>query len=277
MKKTRLPSGRRAWHINPGETDVLVKELWGRDAYLSPEPHIALSPGAVVLDVGANVGLFSLFVDERLGGDVTLHAFEPIPEVYAVCAANARDHATRMIAHPFGLSDRAGTATFLHHPKMTLWSTAHPDLDRARADKLHADLDAIIDYVVAKEQPWLRLLPRFLVRWAAGVVARAANETREVEVPLRRLSDVIAEEGLDRIDLLKIDVEGSEAAVLRGLDDAHWPLVRQVVAEVENDAARAEIEALLTARGFTTSFARAMAIHDTGIEDELAYLWAWRD
>ena len=38
--------------------------------------------------------------------------------------------------------------------------------------------------------------------------------------PVRTLSALIEEAGLDRIDFLKIDVEGAEAEVLAGIDFA---------------------------------------------------------
>ena len=51
---------------------------------------------------------------------------------------------------------------------------------------------------------------------------------------LRTLSEVIAEAGLERIDLLKIDVQKAELDVLMGLDDSDWPKIRQMVVEVHD-------------------------------------------
>lgn len=42
------------------------------------------------------------------------------------------------------------------------------------------------------------------------------------------VSDLIREHALARIDLLKIDVEGAELDVLRGITPEHWGLIRQV-------------------------------------------------
>jgi FkbH-like protein len=55
---------------------------------------------------------------------------------------------------------------------------------------------------------------------------------------------------VERIDLLKIDCEGSECAVLAGIADEHWPLVRQVVVEVHDPAAGERVGALLAECGF---------------------------
>ena len=45
---------------------------------------------------------------------------------------------------------------------------------------------------------------------------------------VRTLSDIIVEHQLARVDLVKIDCEGDELAVLQGLDQRHWPLIQQV-------------------------------------------------
>ncbi|KAG6001878.1 hypothetical protein E4U21_003755 [Claviceps maximensis] len=66
--------------------------------------------------------------------------------------------------------------------------------------------------------------------------------------------------GLARVDLLKIDVEGAEMAVLQGLDDEHWPLVRNIVLEVcdaDSRGLRAGAEKLLRDRGFRVTSVRA--------------------
>ncbi len=50
---------------------------------------------------------------------------------------------------------------------------------------------------------------------------------------VRPLSSVLDELGIDHIDLLKVDVEGAELEVLTGIEERHWPLIRQAVVEVE--------------------------------------------
>jgi hypothetical protein len=71
---------------------------------------------------------------------------------------------------------------------------------------------------------------------------------------LLRLSDLIAAHGLERVDLLKIDVEGAEFDAVAGIDAEHWPRIRQVTVEVhEGTAAGEKMEGLLAAAGFATA------------------------
>ncbi len=77
-----------------------------------------------MFDVGANIGMFSLMVAEKMGGRGRIYAFEPVPQVYACLQANAADHSTAELAitaMPCGLSDKAGTVTFDFHPAMSIW------------------------------------------------------------------------------------------------------------------------------------------------------------
>lgn len=75
----------------------------------------------------------------------------------------------------------------------------------------------------------------------------------EVDIKLQRLSHYLNsnKNGKRVVDLLKIDVEGAELDVLRGLDDDHWALIQNIVLEtMEKSGIRAEIEELLTRKGF---------------------------
>lgn len=79
-------------------------------------------------------------------------------------------------------------------------------------------------------------------------------ENAHVDVPVRRLDTLLAELGIEHVDVLKIDVEGAEPAVVRGLLGGP---VRPTVCVVEGVAAEIgrapgdEAVALLTAAGYT--------------------------
>ena len=68
---------------------------------------------------------------------------------------------------------------------------------------------------------------------------------------VQTLSNVIDVGSLQSVDLLKVDVEGSELRVLQGIEERHWPLVKQLVVEVLDVGEQlAHIAALLLLKGF---------------------------
>ena len=70
-------------------------------------------------------------------------------------------------------------------------------------------------------------------------------------VKMRTVTDVIEEFGVQRIDLLKLDVQKSEMQVLEGIEEAHWPRISQIAAEVHDTEGRLEeMSRSLLDRGF---------------------------
>ena len=98
MARTRLPDGTSIDCIVRTEARVLVEHAEG---YL--EQGIELPDNAVVLDVGANVGVFSVML-ARDHKNVSVHAFEPIPPIADVLQRNAdRLGDGRITVHAFGV------------------------------------------------------------------------------------------------------------------------------------------------------------------------------
>jgi FkbM family methyltransferase len=71
-----------------------------------------IRPGSTVLDVGANVGWYSLNIAKAVPG-VRIFAFEPIPDTFKNLCTNIRINGVSNIeAQNFGLSDKAGKIVF---------------------------------------------------------------------------------------------------------------------------------------------------------------------
>jgi hypothetical protein len=80
------------------------------------------------------------------------------------------------------------------------------------------------------------------------------------------LSEIVDEEGLTRIDLLKIDAERSEKEVLAGIRSEHWPMIRQIVLEVHDEAgALNEVQRLLEKHGFQVVTEQDPLLKGTGL------------
>ncbi|MCW3814407.1 non-ribosomal peptide synthetase [Micromonospora sp. DR5-3] len=231
--------------INPHETRYLYDEIFVQQVYL--RDGIVLRPGATVLDVGANIGMFSLFV-HTVCPDATIHAFEPVPSVTDVLRRNVAEFGVPATVHGIGLSRTDGEVSFTYYPGYSMMSGhaayADPDAERAVIKRYLAnERDAGAD----ERDVLLDRVDELLTERFAG---------RELTVPVRPLSAVLDELAPQRIDLLKIDVQRAEADVLAGLAERHWPLIQQVAMEVhdapgtDTEGRLVELVALFEGHGF---------------------------
>ena len=243
-----LPNGMTVSCLQKHEVALVRLEVEG---YLSN--GLELRPGDTVFDVGANIGLFSLLAYEHCEGNLSLYAFEPIAAICDVLHANIERNTTdgQVQVLPFGLSHRAETVSLTYYPRAPVLSTAYPDKE--------ADLRMLVDVVLNRimyldEAPLpvrgLRWIPEVLrvplVRWAL----RWALRSQTVTCQMRTLSQFVADRDIERIDLLKIDVEKAELDVLLGIEDEDWGKIRQVVVELHDLKGRLKtITALLKRKG----------------------------
>ncbi|MCB0644172.1 MAG: FkbM family methyltransferase, partial [Phaeodactylibacter sp.] len=91
--------------------------------------------------------------------------------------------------------------------------------------------------------------------------------TEEVDCRLLPLSEVIDDLGIQAIDLLKVDVEKSERLVLEGIRQEQWPMIRQLVIEVDGDDNLQFIQGLLLEKGYQLQVDE-LAMSDTEAANE---------
>jgi len=241
----RLPNGWRVAHQNRNETAYLYDEIFVKRCYV--QHGIGLPEAPVVFDVGANIGMFALFV-ARHRSRARVFSFEPLPELFATLSENAERHVADAHLLPFGLSGEEHETTFSYYPRYTMMSGQSAYADPASEVE-------VIKRFLDNERRGGSDASAVLLEQADELLA-GRFEAREETVRLRRLSDVVREHGVERIDLLKIDVQRAELDVLRGIDAEDWPKVQQVVMEVHDDAEGAtrgrlaELREMLEARGF---------------------------
>jgi hypothetical protein len=102
------------------------------------------------------------------------------------------------------------------------------------------------------------------------------GKTEKVPAKLVTLSSVLEDKRVGVIDLLKIDVEGAEMAVLEGLRSEHWRLVQQVALEVENAETVRRICTLLEAKGFETYSFFSERERNPGVQSEVSMVYGCR-
>jgi FkbM family methyltransferase len=260
MVSFRLPNGQTIWHL-PGtgqEVLFLYKECVTDAVYL--RHGIELEDGGTVLDVGANIGLFTLSL---LMGRTRLRVlcFEPAPETRRCLEKNIaaalceREGAVDIMPCALGAEDGSAQITYL--PFSPANSTFYPELKRRELESMFGVHDPAEPPTKSAAEGVDRSaavhaaprIPKPLMR----VALQKLFETQmRVECPMARLSSLIRSQRLERIDLLKIDVEGAEFEILRGIDDEHWPHIRQLAMEcsVWNKGHLPTLEQELRQRGF---------------------------
>lgn len=249
-----LPNGMMIAHRNKWETDFLYSEIFKSETYWSHE--IKLDKGACVFDVGANIGLFTLFIGQRCP-QATIYAFEPIPPLYHLLASNARLYGLDVKLFDCGLSSKVGSEKLTYYPDCSILSGCF-------ADKQH-EQSVMMSFLRNTHPAWANEAQSFpdelLNELVAGRLA-----TKEFVCRLQTISAVIKEHDIDRIDLLKIDAEKSELEVLAGINEEDWSKVRQVIVEVHDlDGRLEQIKKLLVEHGFDLTVVQDSSFKDTGL------------
>lgn len=184
VHKARLVGGA---HLN-----LRLDEYMWRSIYLLGvhEPETTaffrrwLRAGDVVIDVGANVGYFTCIAAKLVGRRGAVHAFEPNPEVSALL--------------------RASISTNGFDGWVTCNANAVGRSSGSAPLYIHPD--------------------PALTGWASLLKYSWGSDERAVPVPVVTLDQYCAQKAIVRVRLLKIDIEGGEAELLRGASN----LLRQV-------------------------------------------------
>lgn len=142
--------------------------VWEPDATAALLPY--LREGSTVIDVGANIGYFSLLASVAVGASGSVHAVEALPSTVELLERNIElNRARNVTVHPVAASDHDG------------------------------------------EVEVFRATEAFL-----GSSSTRKGEHGEGRVRSMRLDDLFEQVDGSDLSILKIDVEGDEAAVLRG-------------------------------------------------------------
>ncbi len=251
VQTASFPPIGKLFYINKKETRAIIEEIW-RNKIFDGDDGLELPPDAVVVDAGAHVGLFSLYIQSlRAERKPIIYAFEPMPAQFDALQANVKAHAaaSQVRLFNFGLSDGERQARLYFYRNVPALSSVE-DRD--------AELHAMVERQGAMSllrayQPAVylicRLLP-FLQPLISKKIMESTVQKEAVTCRLKTLSQIIAEQKLDRIDLLKIDVEKSELPILKGITESDFAKIRRIVIEVHAPEEREPITSLLEARGF---------------------------
>jgi FkbM family methyltransferase len=268
----------------PGRSRWALRELMGEvSEYFACGATV--DPGDVVFDVGANVGAFAIEAAHRCDGALELYCFEPVPAIFGALSANTRKNprlsgaSTRLYEVAVVAEEGAPEAELSFFRRLPTDSTC--DLESKQRDfelyfarqgeELRRRLEPALGAALAgrAERIWAAVPTGSFTRW---LMDRAIGHER-MRCPTTTLSTVVQDREVPRIDLLKVDVEGAELDVLRGIAEPHWSRIRQVVLEGhDHDGRLCEITELLRARGFgCPKIARPDGAEERGLNSFLLY------
>ncbi|MFE4976930.1 FkbM family methyltransferase [Kitasatospora sp. NPDC056651] len=245
-RELALPDGPTVWCTSVPATTAMWREMRPPGTYHRAVERLG---GGTVVDVGANVGLLSLLCARRRPGLVVVAA-EPVPELYACLTRNLAAHVGEWRAEQVAVGATGGELPFTYYPQAPgnsgLYADAAADDAITRTYLLNTGLD-----------------PEDAAELTEGVHRGIGYSVRVVTV-----SELIERHRIDRVALLKVDVERAELDVLRGVEPRHWPRIDAVVAEVhdERDRLAACVE-LLRSRGFTVTVTQDPLLADTVLYD----------
>jgi FkbM family methyltransferase len=178
--------------------DVGAYHIFGETWYsrVYDVPGLPIRPGDVVLDIGANHGFFTCYAASM---GATVYAFEPVPRSYEKLVENiTRNGFTdRVTAVQCAVSDRDGSVEML-----------------VSESKGGGDSTINVDYA----------------RHVAVPVAE------HITVECRSFPRILDEYQIPLIRLCKIDVEGSELALLSAMKDRHRSQIQGFAMEYHPDA-----------------------------------------
>jgi FkbM family methyltransferase len=155
--------------------------------------EVLLRPGMTFVDVGANIGYYTVLASRLVGPQGKVYAFEPHPAIYPVLRRNIEANGcTNVIALPLAASNRPGSRPFAEVTARPYWEGAIEveaiSLDEfvlregwPRVDLIKVDVDGGEPEVVEgmrsllARSPAVRLIIEF---WPAGLRQRGVRAER---------------------------------------------------------------------------------------------------
>jgi len=164
--------------------------------------RIVFNDGDVALDLGAYMGGVSLLLASlaRLNKNLTVHAYEPIPENLELLCRNAKLNGfSNIIAHQQAISHKKGTLKIYYTPADTVSGQVH--------------------------------------HFVGGSTPSGQNY---IEVAATTLEEIFREHNIENCKLIKTNIEGNEANILRGCPDDVLKRIDYIVGQ-HHDATRKEL------------------------------------
>ncbi|MFF4349410.1 FkbM family methyltransferase [Streptomyces sp. NPDC001530] len=234
-----LPEGPEVACINHYETVALWEEIDGDSPYAAAVD--GLTQDEMILDVGAHIGLASVFFAQRIPG-VRILSFEPAGPMAECLERNLAKHVENGTPLKVAVGAEEGEREFFHYTFMSSKSTMYTD-----------DVEEELNMEVFMANAGFDEGQKSMLRQYDRVRERSTVE-------VTTLTRAFEQYDIKNVGLLKIDVERAELDVLEGLDEELWPRVRRLLVEVHDTEGRlGKIVGSLAARGYEVRVTQAPA------------------
>ena len=178
-------------------------------------------PNDVVIDVGANIGYFTIYASRKVGKDGLVIALEPMDEAYNCLMKNIRLNRLNNVK-PF---------------KLALWSS-ETTLRLYRTKGYFTSAISKVDvFKNLIQQKKLELI-------------------KEYEIKAIKLDDLIKNINLSKVDWIKIDVDGSEYEVILGSMNTLKRFKPKLIIEIHNQEIGNKILKILKNLGYKISLVK---------------------
>jgi FkbM family methyltransferase len=178
-------------------------------------------PNDVVIDVGANIGYFTIYASRKVGKDGLVIALEPMDEAYNCLMKNIRLNRLNNVK-PF---------------KLALWSS-ETTLRLYRTKGYFTSAISKVDvFKNLIQQKKLELI-------------------KEYEIKAIKLDDLIKNINLSKVDWIKIDVDGSEYEVILGSMNTLKRFKPKLIIEIHNQEIGNKILKILKNLGYKVSLVK---------------------
>ncbi|KAI8471997.1 MAG: S-adenosyl-L-methionine-dependent methyltransferase [Monoraphidium minutum] len=265
----KMPNGMMIKHNGSNEEIMMVyNEHFEERQYV--QNGIELREGDTVVDVGAHVGLFSIFCMRAVGASGRVLAVEPAPDTHANCVANTAANGGGGAAPIEVVNVACGdgsvdTLTLTVYDRATLMNTVAASgrqeelmtayllsqLSGGTSKPIGGKVERML-FVLGQALLKIPVIGQPVVRFAARTHVRnhVMGCKREVPVKVVTLSSLFKEHGIGSIGLLKVDTECADLIVLQGITDEDWAKVRQVAMEVHEERFKEPVLEVLRKAGF---------------------------
>jgi FkbM family methyltransferase len=221
-----------------------------------------LRPSDTVVDIGGNIGLFVLWAAPQVPQGLIV-SVEPNPVSLRCLELNIeRNGLANVTAMQAAAGSDGGTMELIYHPG---WE--------------------MIAYDAQVSAPWFykQSLAARVVRWiVAGLTNRhtAGEPAQRIVTPLMSLEHIMDDHGIDTVNYLKLDCEGSEFEVLRNISGDGWSRIERVALEYHEfgrDRRASELVTILEGNGFEVEVQQSL-FEKLGrpFGASIGEIWAWK-